>query len=56
MLLALTELTDLDQFIDWYADGYRRFELHDGVIIEIQITGTHEQVSGFLPMKLGLQI
>ncbi|MEO3703835.1 hypothetical protein AAFM79_02210 [Trichormus azollae HNT15244] len=56
MLLALTELTDIDQFIDWYPDGYRRLELHDGVIIEIQLKGIHEHVSGFSPIKLGVQI
>jgi Uma2 family endonuclease len=52
----LTELIEFDQLIYWYPDGYGRFELHDGVIIEMQPTGTNEQVSGFSPIKLGVQI
>ncbi|MBD2137342.1 Uma2 family endonuclease [Anabaena sp. FACHB-1237] len=56
MLQTLTELIDLEQFSEWYPDGYGKFELHDGVIIEMQPTGTHEQVGGFLGLKLAVQI
>ena len=51
--IALT----LDEFLDWYPDGYEgRFELHDGVIVKVQPTGTHEQVAGFLASKLSIYI
>ncbi|MBD2147329.1 Uma2 family endonuclease [Sphaerospermopsis sp. FACHB-1194] len=56
MLQTLPQLIDLEEFLDWYPDGYGRFELHDGVIFEMQTTGTHEQVSGFLAQKLSVQI
>lgn len=56
MLQTLPQLIDLEEFLDWYPDGYGRFELHDGVIFEMQPTGTHEQVSGFLAQKLSVQI
>ncbi|MFM7409013.1 MAG: Uma2 family endonuclease [Cuspidothrix sp.] len=56
MLQTLPQLIDLEDFLDWYPDGYGRFELHDGVIFEMQPTGTHEQVSGFLGQKLSVQI
>ncbi|MBE9236058.1 Uma2 family endonuclease [Anabaena aphanizomenioides LEGE 00250] len=56
MLQTLPQLIDLEEFLDWYPDGYGRFELHDGVIFEIQPTVTHEQVSGFLAQKLSVQI
>lgn len=56
MTQALPNLIDLDEFLDWYPDGYGRYELHDGVIVEMQPTGTHEQVGGFLGLKLGVQI
>ncbi|WP_137669002.1 Uma2 family endonuclease, partial [Sphaerospermopsis reniformis] len=56
MLQSLPQLIDLEEFLDWYPDGYGRFELHDGVIFEMQTTGTHEQVSGFLAQKLSVQI
>jgi len=46
----------LDEFLDWYPDGQGRFELHDGAVIEMQGTGTQEQVGGFLALKLGVQI
>ena len=34
----------LEEFLDWYPDGYGRFELHDGVVAEMQPTGPHERV------------
>lgn len=38
----------LAEFFDRYPDGYGRYELWNGVIVEMQPTGTHEQVAGFL--------
>ncbi|WP_413167426.1 Uma2 family endonuclease [Capilliphycus salinus ALCB114379] len=50
-------LMTLDEFLDWYPDGYYgRFELHNGVVIQVQPTGTHEQVAGFLASKLSVYI
>ncbi|NEP83348.1 MAG: Uma2 family endonuclease [Okeania sp. SIO3C4] len=46
----------LDEFLDWYPDGYGHYELHNGIVFEIQPTGTHEQVAGFIALKLGVQI
>ncbi|MBR8829239.1 MAG: Uma2 family endonuclease [Gomphosphaeria aponina SAG 52.96 = DSM 107014] len=50
------KLMTLEEFLDWYPDGYGRFELHNGVIITMQPTGTHEQVAGFLALELGVEI
>lgn len=47
---------NLDQFLEWYPDGHGRFELHNGNIITMQPTGTHEQVAGFLAMQLSVEI
>jgi Uma2 family endonuclease len=56
-LIPETKLVTLDEFLDWYPDGYEgRFELHNGVIVKIQPTGTHEQVAGFLASKLSIYI
>ncbi|AIE74678.1 MULTISPECIES: Uma2 family endonuclease [unclassified Synechocystis] len=53
----LEKLVTLGEFLDWYPDGYEgRFELHRGVIIQMQPTGTHEQVAGFLASKLSVYI
>jgi Uma2 family endonuclease len=47
----------LEEFLDWYPDGYQgRFELHDGEVVKVQPTGTHEQVAGFLASKLSVYI
>lgn len=56
MVQAVPQLMTLEDFLDWYPDGYGRYELWNGVVIEMQPTGTHEQVSGFLGMKLGVEI
>ena len=53
---AQSKQMTLDEFLDWYPDGYGRFELQDGAVIEMQATGTHEQVGGFLALKIGVQI
>lgn len=51
------KLVTLEEFLDWYPDGYEgRFELHNGVIVKMQPTGTHEQVAGFLAMEIGFEI
>ncbi|NEP78907.1 MAG: Uma2 family endonuclease [Okeania sp. SIO3C4] len=50
------KLMTLEEFWDWYPDGYGRFELHNGEIVEMQPTGTHEKVAGFLASKLSVNI
>jgi Uma2 family endonuclease len=56
MVQAVPQLMTLDEFLDWYPDGYGRYELWNGVVIKMQPTGTHEQVGGFLGVKLGVEI
>jgi Uma2 family endonuclease len=56
MIQAASQLMTLDEFLDWYPDGYGRFELYDGVVVEMQPTGTHEQVAGELAAELSLEI
>ncbi len=56
MVQAVPQLMTLEEFLDWYPDGYGRYELWNGVVIEMQPTGTHEQVGGFLGVKLGVEI
>ncbi|WP_342597477.1 Uma2 family endonuclease [Cyanobacterium aponinum UTEX 3222] len=51
------KLVTLEEFWNWYPDGYEgRFELHNGVIVKVQPTGTHERVAGFLASKLSVYI
>lgn len=56
MIQTTAKTMNLDEFLDWYPDGYGRFELHNGVVVEMQLTGTHERVAGFLALKLGVEI
>jgi len=51
------QLMNLEEFWDWYPDGFDgRFELHNGEVIKMRPTGTHEQVAGFLALELGVEI
>jgi Uma2 family endonuclease len=56
MVQAVPQLMTLEEFLDWYPDGYGRYELHNGIAIEMQPTGTHEQVGGFLAGEVFLEI
>lgn len=55
MTQALPKLITFDEFIAWYPDKVqrRRYELHNGVIIEMPPpTGDHEEVISFLAAQL----
>ncbi len=53
---TVPKLITLDEFLDGYPDGYGRYELRNGVIFEMQPTGTHEQVAGFIAGELFAEI
>jgi Uma2 family endonuclease len=56
MVETVSQLMTLEEFWEWYPDGYGRYELRNGVPIEMRPTGTHGQVGGFLTIKLGIEI
>ena len=45
-----------EAFLEWYPDDGRRYELIEGVVIEMLPTGPHEDVGGFLGAELNLEI
>ena len=51
---ALPTLTTLIEFLEWKPEG-GRYELHKGAIVEMQPTGKHEQITGFLATELTLE-
>jgi Uma2 family endonuclease len=58
MVQALPKTTTItfDEFTEWKPEG-GRYELHDGVIIEMsQPTGDHEDVVGFLALEISADI
>ncbi|ELS05141.1 hypothetical protein Xen7305DRAFT_00048820 [Xenococcus sp. PCC 7305] len=54
MLQSLSKLITFDEFIEWLPED-RRYELHEGIIIEMQPTGKHEDIAGFLTQELTLE-
>ncbi|MEC4818489.1 MAG: Uma2 family endonuclease [Scytonema sp. PMC 1069.18] len=53
-----TKLVTFDEFIAWYPENSeRRYELHNGVIVEMPLPkGGHEKVVGFLVKKLNVEV
>jgi Uma2 family endonuclease len=56
MTQALPQLMTLDEFLDWYPHGNGRYELIDGLIVEMQPTGQHSKVSGFIDARFSVEI
>lgn len=57
MVQALTKPVTFEEFIEWYPNTGVRYELHDGVIVEMpKPTGKHSNVTGFLVEELVLTI
>ncbi|CCQ48989.1 Uma2 family endonuclease [Crocosphaera watsonii] len=56
MITTISQPITLDEFWDWYPDGFGRYELHDGAIFEMQPIGNHEEVISFIRMELVVQI
>ena len=50
------QLMTLDEFLDWYPNDGKIYELHKGVIVTMQPTGTHQQIAGELAGELFLEI
>lgn len=51
---ALPKPITFEDFLEWKPET-GRYELHDGVIIEMQPVGEHEEVKGFLATKLTVE-
>ncbi|MGC1245629.1 MAG: Uma2 family endonuclease [Spirulinaceae cyanobacterium] len=54
MVQLSPKLLTFDEFIEGLPEN-RRYELHDGTIIEMQPTGKHEDITGFLTQELTLE-
>ena len=56
VMQALPERMSFEEFLEWYPESGRRYELHNGIVIEMQPTGSHELIAGFLAEELTLKI
>ncbi|OYE06532.1 Uma2 family endonuclease [Nostoc sp. 'Peltigera membranacea cyanobiont' 232] len=56
MTQVLPKLLTFNEFIEWYPNDGKRYELHKGVIIEMPPPiGSHEKVVGFIAHKLTVE-
>jgi Uma2 family endonuclease len=56
MIAPQTKPIDFAEFLAWYSEDGKRYELIEGVIVEMLPTGSHEDISGFLVAELNLAI
>ncbi|MEH1901893.1 MAG: Uma2 family endonuclease [Nostoc sp.] len=54
MFQALPKTIAFEEFLNWKPDG-GCYELHDGIIVEIQPVGDHEEINGFLAGEITLE-
>jgi Uma2 family endonuclease len=54
MTQSLQTQMSFEQFLEWKPET-SRYELHHGVAIEMQPTGRHEEITGFLALELVLE-
>jgi Uma2 family endonuclease len=54
MIQIISKLITFDEFLEWKLEN-ERYELHNGVIFEMQTTGQHEEVVDFLQTELILE-
>lgn len=54
MVTAATKTLSFTEFVEWKPDG-ANFELHEGVVREVQPRGKHEEIIGFLATELTLE-
>lgn len=45
-----------EEFLTWYPENGRRYELIEGSVVEVLPTGPHEEIGGFLSIELGFEI
>jgi Uma2 family endonuclease len=51
---TLPKTTTFDDFLEWKPNGIL-YELHDGVIVEMQQIGEHEEINVFLGGEVTLE-
>ncbi|WP_413166823.1 Uma2 family endonuclease [Capilliphycus salinus ALCB114379] len=58
MTQTISKPISFDEFVAWYPENAScKYELHNGRIVEMPLgTGTHSNITGFIALKLGVQI
>ena len=56
MIAPQTKPISFEEFLEWYPDDGKRYELIEGVVVEMLPTGSHEDIAGFLVAELNFEI
>ncbi len=56
MIAPQTKPISFEEFLKWYPEDGKCYELIEGVIFEMLPTGSHEDISGFLIAELNFEI
>ena len=54
MTQTIPEITTFEDFLDWKPSN-KQYELYEGIIVEMQPTGKHEEITGFLTTELAVE-
>ncbi len=56
MVATQSKPISFEEFLEWYPEDGKRYQLIEGVIVEMLPTGSHEDISGFLMAELNFEI
>ena len=56
MIATQIKPISFEEFLEWYPEDGQRYELMEGVIVEMLPTGSHEEISGFLIAEFNFEI
>ena len=56
MIQAAGRAISFEEFLDQYPDNGGRYELIEGEVVEVRPTDSHEDIGGFIALKLGVLI
>ncbi len=56
MIQTTIKSITFEEFLEGYPDGKGRFELRNGVIVEMNQNGEPEEVTGFLIRKINVEL
>ena len=54
MTQTIPKITTFEDFLDWKPPN-KQYELYEGIIVEMQPTGKHEEITGFLATELAVE-
>lgn len=54
MTIAIPKIRTFEEFLQWKPTN-QQYELYEGIIIEMQPTGKHEEITGFLTTELAVE-